>query len=431
MAASVGLRREGTLCLGCELGPQHGCTCGFVDRRTGRGAPGCKTIFIEERLDEPDSFWYAHKRQTRIRGALVWVADTIGEGLRGWGKGTGVPLATAKMRSMAMALSRVDPSQLWIWNDPRLAFCRTRALALRGDKHVMEEHGCNGHHAKNVRIEYRVGGGAVEAHWKRSDGVKERRVVVKVKSTDLDDLYEREACDEAPPGVAAATSRLADCVLKEPEKCRAKLLEVWQKHVDAELLAAEAARDDHQRDLDRMLTGKLDFIRDECAKRGWNPEVDGDIFAKEDMRARHFCSPQFPKRVQDKVMGIWYASESADRFGKDAQLKAMREGLDYEDKREIVLASLPHLRSGANNRYRGLVDWLVTQVQIDHICSLAIDNPINLILDWSAPNGHHGSLRNCEGKAARYGPEVMDAVTKWLAAAVRAAYGIIKSDESP
>ena len=46
----------------------------------------------------------------------------------------------------------------------------------------------------------------------------------------------------------------------------------------------------------------------------------------------------------------------------------MREGLDYEDKREIVLASLPR-SGGANNRYRGLVDWLVTQVQIDHIVS--------------------------------------------------------------
>jgi len=421
MAASVGLRREGDLCLGCALGPGHTCTCGFVDTRHGNA------FKIEQLLDEPDDFWYAHKRQERIRGALVWVADTRGKGVRDWGTGRGLPLAKAKMRSMAMALSRVDPSQLWIWNDPRLAECRARAMALRGDEHVMEEHGCNGSHAKNVRVEYRAGGGVVEVHRKQSNGVKERRLVVKVDSNDIDDLYESEACGEVPVGVAAATSRLAGRVLKEPESCDEKLLELWQKHRDAELLAAEAAREDHQQQLNRMLKGRLDSIRDECAKRGWDEEKDGDIFANEDMRARHFCSQQFPKRVQDKVMGIWYASESADRFGKDAQLKAMREGLDYEDKREIVLASLPHLRSGANNRYRGLVDWLVTQVQIDHICSLAIDNPINLILDWSAPNGHHGSLRNCEGKAARYGPEVMDAVTKWLAAAVRAAYGIIES----
>ena len=421
MAASVGLRREGDLCLGCELGPQHACTCGFVDDR------GPKAIRIEDHLDEPDSFWYAHKRQEMIRGTLVWVANTRGTGKREWGSGRGLPLAKAKMRSMAMALSRVDPSQLWIWNDLRLAGCVTRALALRGDEHVIEEHGFNGNHAKNVRIEYLVGAGVVEVHRKQSDGVKERRLVVKVDSNDIDDLYESEACGEVPVGVAAATSRLAGRVLKEPESCVEQLLEVWQQHRNAELLAAEAARDDHQQQLNRMLKGRLDSIRDECAKRGWDEEKDGDIFANEDMRARHFCSPQFPKRVRDKVMRIWYASESADRFSKDAQLTAMRERLDYEDKREIVLASLPHLRTGANGRYRGLVDWLVTQVQIDHICSLAIDNPINLILDWSAPNGHHGSLRNCEGKAARYGPEVMDAVTKWLAAAVRAAYGVIES----
>ena len=408
--------------MGCALGPQHAaCICGYVDDR------GHRAIRIEDHLDEPDDFWYRHKRQEKIRGTLVWVADTRGNGVRDWGSGKRLPLAKAKMRSMAMALSRVDPSQLWLWNDHRLAECRTRALLLRGDEHVIEEHGCNGSHAKNVRIEYRVGCGVVEVHRSQSDGVRVCRVVVKVKSNDLDDLYEDEACGEELPGVAAATSRLAGRVLKEPESSREQLLELWQQHRNAELLAAEAAREDHQQELNRMLKGRLDSIRDECAKRGWDEEKDGDIFANEDMRARHFCSPQFPKRVQDKVMGIWYASESADRFGKDAQLKAMREGLDYEDKREIVLASLPHLRSGANNRYRGLVDWLVTQVQIDHICSLAIDNPINLILDWSAPNGHHGSLRNCEGKAARYGPEVMDAVTKWLAAAVRAAYGIIES----
>ena len=108
-------------------------------------------------------------------------------------------------------------------------------------------------------------------------------------------------------------------------------------------------------------------------------------------------------------------------------MRAMREGLDYADKREIVLASLPHLRTGANGRYRAVVDWLAKNAQIDHILSTVIDNPVNLILDWSAPNGHHGDFRNCGGKAARFGEDVMDAVTKWLTAAVRAFYGVIES----
>ena len=89
----------------------------------------------------------------------------------------------------------------------------------------------------------------------------------------------------------------------------------------------------------------------------------------------------------------------------------MREGLSHADKREIVLASLPHLRTGANGRYSAVIDWLAKNAQIDHILSTVIDNPVNLILDWSAPNGHHGDFRNCEGKAARFGDDVMDAVT--------------------
>ena len=54
--------------------------------------------------------------------------------------------------------------------------------------------------------------------------------------------------------------------MKEPESCVEQLLEVWQKHRDAEHLAAEAARDGHQRDLDRMLKEKLDSMRRKCAQ---------------------------------------------------------------------------------------------------------------------------------------------------------------------
>ena len=135
----------------------------------------------------------------------------------------------------------------------------------------------------------------------------------------------------------------------------------------------------------------------------------------------------FPPRLKTKVYDIWIRSNSADRFSKDAQLRAMREGLSHADKREIVLASLPHLRTGANGRYRAVVDFLAKNAQIDHILSTVIDNPVNLILDWSAPNGHHGDFRNCQGKAARFGDDVMDAVTKWVAAALRAFYGAMDS----
>ena len=102
----------------------------------------------------------------------------------------------------------------------------------------------------------------------------------------------------------------------------------------------------------------------------------------------------------------------------------MRGTPRLEDKREIVLASLPHLperREQPLPRPRRLARDAGTNRSY---LLATVDNPIGLILDWSAPNGHHGSLQNCEGKAARYGPEVMDAVTGDL---VVRAYGIVVS----
>ena len=96
-------------------------------------------------------------------------------------------------------------------------------------------------------------------------------------------------------------------------------------------------------------------------------------------------------------------------FSKDAQLASMgRPRLRGQARdRARVAAAPPERREQPLPRPRRLARDAGTNRSY---CSLADDNPINLILDWSAPNGHHGSLRNCEGKAARYGPEVMDAV---------------------
>ena len=126
--------------------------------------------------------------------------------MRDWGSGKRLPRAKAKMRSMAMALSRVDPSQLWLWNDHRLAECRTRALLLRGDEPRYGGARVTWEPAKNVRIEYRVGCGVVEVHCKRPTASECAASSSRSKATTLDDLYEDEACGEELPGVAAATS---------------------------------------------------------------------------------------------------------------------------------------------------------------------------------------------------------------------------------
>ena len=235
-------------------------------------------------------------------------------------------------------------------------------------------------------------------------------------------LYESEACGTSPLGVAEATSRLAGFILDAPATCDDEKERLFDAERDALFEKAENTNREHMQMLLEKQAAKLDWVREECEKLvegGYDEARDGDLLRDEIISARHFGSRAFPDRVRTKVREIWIRSNSADRFSKDAQLRAMREGLSHEDKREIVLASLPHLRTGANGRYRAVVDWLAKNAQIDHILSTVIDNPVNLILDWSAPNGHHGDFRNCPGKAARFGDDVMDAVTR-VAAAVRA-----------
>ena len=280
-----------------------------------------------------------------------------------------------------------------------------------------------------MRYDYRADGSIAEVRWTNVGGDREYNVV-RFYSNRMGTLYESEACGDAPPGVAEATSRLAGFVLDAPATYDEERKHLFEAKRDAMFEKADAANKEHMQMLLEKQAAKLDWVRTECEKLvvgGYDEARDGDLLGDEIISARHFGSRTFPDRVRTKVREIWIRSNSADRFSKDAQLRAMREGLDHEDKREIVLASLPHLRTGANGRYRAVVDFLAKNAQIDHILSTVIDNPVNLILDWSAPNGHHGDFRNCEGKAARFGDDVMDAVTKWVAAALRAFYGVIES----
>ena len=232
----------------------------------------------------------------------------------------------------------------------------------------------------------------------------------------------------ADPGVFGA--RFAPMAAQCPYATDAPAVCCGEKRSCGDRSDHAAFCEEHRQTLREKQAARLAWVRAECRKRvegGYDEARDGDLLRDENISARHFGNAAFPPRLKTKVYDIWIRSNSADRFSKDAQLRAMREGLSHADKREIVLASLPHLRTGANGRYRAVVDLLAKNAQIDHILSTVIDNPVNLILDWSAPNGHHGDFRNCQGKAARFGDDVMDAVTKWVAAALRAFYDTIES----
>jgi len=359
------------------------------------------------------------------------VADTSGHGLGTWGTSgsSGVPVEQAKTWTKALALAAEDPRLRWMWDSPFAVDCKARALAIRDGTYQQTYHGCNANDARRMRYDYRANGSIAEVRWTQVDG-DQKFHFVRFHSERIGDLYESEACGTSPLGVAEATSRLAGFILDAPATCDDEEGRLFDTQRKAFFEKAENTNREHVQMLLEKQAAKLAWVRTECEKLvvgGYDEARDGDLLGDEIISARHFGSRTFPDRVRTKVREIWIRSNSADRFSKDAQLRAMREGLDYADKREIVLASLPHLRNGADGRYRHVVDFLVKNAQIDHILSTVIDNPVNLILDWSAPNGHHGDFRNCEGKAARFGEDVMDAVTKWVAAAVRAFYGVIES----
>ena len=425
MAEAVARRRQGIdPCLGCEHGPPHPHRCGYVDSRRS------DAIRFADLMDSDDINDFVRKIRPKIvDGKTIDVADTRGKGLGTWGKGRGVPVEQAKMWTKALALSCEDPRLRYLWDSPFAVDCKARALAIRDGTYQRDYHGCSANVAKGITYQYRANGSIAEVHYTYADGDKTSHVV-RFHSDLMGALYESEACGTSPLGVAEATSRLAGFILDAPATCDDEKERLFDAERDALFEKAENTNREHMQMLLEKQAAKLDWVREECEKLvegGYDEARDGDLLRDEIISARHFGSRAFPDRVRTKVREIWIRSNSADRFSKDAQLRAMREGLSHEDKREIVLASLPHLRTGANGRYRAVVDWLAKNAQIDHILSTVIDNPVNLILDWSAPNGHHGDFRNCEGKAARFGEDVMDAVTKWLTAAVRAFYGVIES----
>ena len=409
-------------CLGCDLGPPNAHRCGYTAKPRHHRAIRFADLMASDDIND----FVRNIRPRVVNGKTIEVADTRGTGIGTWGQGLGVPVEQAKMWTKALALSCEDPRLRWMWDSPEAVDCKARALAIRDGTYQRGDHGCTTNDAKGMRYDYRADGSIAEVHWTR----EQKSRVVRFHSHLMGALYESEACGASPLGVAEATSRLAGFILDAPATCDDEKERLFDTERDAMFEKADAANKEHRQMLLEKQAAKLNWVRAECKKRvegGYDEATDGDLLRGEIISARHFGSRNFPDCVRTKVREIWIRSNSADRFSKDAQLKAMREGLDYEDKREIVLASLPHLRNGADGRYRHVVDFLVKNAQIDHILSTVIDNPVNLILDWSAPNGHHGDFRNCAGKAARFGEDVMDAVTKWLTAAVRAFYGVIES----
>jgi hypothetical protein len=416
MAASVGLRNSGVvLCLGCELGPAHACTCGRVDPRH----KNFKYLF-EEVMEDDDFEWARNFRPEPKGGKMVMVADTRGTGPRGWGAGNGISPALARYRSACIFLAHVPRWKTWIWNHPKAQKYVARALALLGDKRTTERHGFSEMHAKNLSVRWRVGGEFVSVRTDSSCGQRSYQVVC-VHSAAIETIVEEEASGATPQGVSTYVSCLASEVLGAPETCRERLLELDKHKEQAAYEEAAVKNSTHKAQLRDKLRAKIQFVQEQAKWPGRK-----SMFDSENKLARHLINKACPRRRQ--VIETWIACQSNGRQGKDATLTKIREALGAEGFREIIVASLPHLSS---SKYKWQLDWLVKNAQIDHIFSGVIDHPANLYLDWSCPNGHFGDFRNYPGKAARYGADVMDVAAEWVLAAVDAALGVVTHSNEP
>ena len=129
MAASAGLRRGGALCLGCALGPGHACTVWL--RRKGTRRSGA--IWIEEHLTRR-SFGTLTRDKKDPRQARR-SADTVCEGYRGWGKGTGV---RPRGQDAVDGVCLISAWSLHL-ESPTARLLPDAGAGARGDKHVISE----------------------------------------------------------------------------------------------------------------------------------------------------------------------------------------------------------------------------------------------------------------------------------------------------
>ena len=82
---------------------------------------------------------------------------------------------------------------------------------------------------------------------------------------------------------------------------------------------------------------------------------------------------------------------------------------------DIIVAAMPELK---HQKFRHVLDYLVSKAQIDHIFSGVTDHPSNLYIIFAGHNAHFNDFRNCPAKAARFGDKVMSAAAAWVKKAI-------------
>jgi len=254
-----------------------------------------------------------------------------------------------------------------------------------------------------------------------------RQVIHKatVDTRGIEKLRKAERAGQLPPGTATFASAFASKFLDDPAAARAErrgLLEVEEAAIVEEASALNAMDLKSQAESLRALDAAL--VQGSGSAHLVELNDDGSL-PIENRSALHLVS-------NPVAVAAWRGHGGCGgRGSKDENLKHIKDALKppkWEERGErtemhnIIVAAMPYLK---HKRFRCLLDYLVSRAQIDHIFSGVTDHPSNLIVEFAGPNNHFSDHRNCPGKAARYGADIMQIAADWIRQAIAAALGVV------
>ena len=371
---------------------------------------------IETLWDEPDSFWVTNVQN---KGGKKY-ASTTGTGLIKGHGGTGdcIPYHQAVFRSKVMALTHVPTDWEDVWESEEAAPFAARAYFLLEEPAKPENHGANQFDEPGVRFERRASGDIVKTVYRTVDG---RRVcdTVVVHTAYVDELYEKEAEGLAPPGSADVAAFLAADALKDPAEARKKKLELCALDEAAAKQETEALHTEHLDHLNRLLDARDVDLAQKSDYTNVTSKKKIEVAHPEKL---HLINPDCPGH--EVAIKKWRGCRSLSGRGKDVRLNDIRDayrppkwepGGERTIMHDIIVAAMPELK---HQKFRHVLDYLVSKAQIDHIFSGVTDHPSNLYIIFAGHNAHFNDFRNCPAKAARFGDKVMSAAAAWVRKAV-------------
>jgi hypothetical protein len=395
-----------------------------ADRKDTRRWDDPNRLIFERDVNRPDEEWVRGIHSQRVNGAKIKVASTRGERAPGGGVKLGVPVAEAAYWSRVMALSKVPLWMTDVWESAAAEPYKVDALYILKAAAPIVKHGCNAFDAKGTRLVRHADGLIVVQKRKYVDGV-ELVYTATVDTKGIEKLRKAEQAGQLPPGTATFASAFASDFLEDPAAARAKRMDLLE--------AEEAAIVDEAAALNAMdLKCQAESLRalDAALVRG---SGSADLLELNDDGSLPIENRSALHLVNNPVaVAAWRGHGGCGgRGSKDENLKHIKDALkppkwekrgETTEMHNIIVAAMPYLK---HKRFRCLLDYLVSKAQIDHIFSGVTDHPSNLIVEFAGPNNHFSDHRNCPGKAARYGADIMQIAADWIRQAIAAALGVV------